>query len=154
MVLVRWSDPFRELETMRRQMDRLFDEMLRRDEDGGQVRRGVDWIPAVELQDTPDALILKAEIPGVEKENLDVSVTREAVQIAGEHRFEKREEDKGTVRTELRYGRFQRVIPLPVPVAHDQSKAEYRNGILTLTLPKAEEVKTQVFKPALTEAAS
>jgi HSP20 family protein len=81
-----------------------------------------------------------------------VSVTREAVQIAGEHRFEKREENKGTVRTELRYGRFQRVIPLPVPVAHDQSKAEYRNGILTLTLPKAEEVKTQVFKPTLVEA--
>lgn len=153
MALVRWVDPFRELEIMRRQMDRLFDEMLRRDDDT-QVSRGVDWVPAVELQDTPDALILKAEIPGVKKEDLDVSVTREAVQIAGEHRFEKREESKGTVRTELRYGRFQRVIPLPVPVAHDQTKAEYRDGILTLTLPKAPEVKTQVFKPQLTEAQS
>ncbi len=153
MVLVRWHDPFREVETMRRQMDRLFDEMIRRDDDA-PLNRGVDWIPAVELKDTADALILKAEIPGVEKENLDVSVTRSAVQITGEHRFEKREEDKGTVRTELRYGRFQRVIPLPVPVAHDRSQAEYRNGILTLTLPKAEEVKTQVFKPTLTEAAN
>ncbi|WP_448379916.1 Hsp20/alpha crystallin family protein [Gloeomargarita sp.] len=152
MPLVRW-DPFRELEIMQRQMNRLFDEMIQQVDDT-RASRGVDWIPAVELQDTPDALILKAEIPGVEKENLDVSVTREAVQISGEHRFEKREENKGTVRTELRYGRFQRVIPLPVPVAHDQTKAEYRNGILTLTLPKAEEVKTQVFKPTLTEASS
>jgi hypothetical protein len=66
MPLVRW-DPFRELEIMRRQMDRLFDEMMRRDDDT-HVSRGVDWIPAVELQETPDALILKAEIPGVEKE--------------------------------------------------------------------------------------
>lgn len=153
MVLVRWNDPFREIETMRRQMDRIFEAMIRREEDA-PVNQGVDWVPAVELKDTPDALILKAEIPGVEKENLDVSVTRSAVQITGEHRFEKREEEKGTVRTELRYGRFQRVIPLPVPVAHDQTQAEYRNGILTLTLPKAEEVKTQVFKPALTEAAN
>ncbi|MCS6782053.1 MAG: Hsp20/alpha crystallin family protein [Gloeomargarita sp. SKYBB_i_bin120] len=153
MALVRWVDPFRELEVMRRQMDRLFDEMLRFDRDT-QASRGVDWIPAVELQDTPDALILKAEIPGVKKEDLDVSVTREAVQIAGEHRFEKREESQGAVRTELRYGRFQRVIPLPVPVAHDQTKAEYRDGILTLTLPKAPEVRTQVFKPQLTEAQS
>ncbi len=153
MVLVRWNDPFRELEAVRRQMDRLFDEMIRRDGDE-PVNRGIDWVPAVELKDTPEALILKAEIPGVEKENLDVSVTRTAVQISGEHRFEKREEDKGTVRTELRYGRFQRTISLPVPVAHDQSQAEYRNGILTLTLPKAEEVKNQVFKPMLTEATS
>ncbi|APB34128.1 small heat shock protein (HSP20) family protein [Gloeomargarita lithophora Alchichica-D10] len=153
MVLVRWNDPFRDLETMRRQMDRLFDEMIRRDEEP-PVNRGVDWIPAVELKDTPEALILKVEIPGVEKENLDVSVTRSAVQIAGEHRFENQDEAKGAVRTELRYGRFQRVIALPVPVAHDQSQADYRNGILVLTLPKAAEVKTQVFKPTLTEVAN
>lgn len=102
------------------------------------------WKPAVELQDTEDNLILRAEIPGIEGKDLDIRVTREAVAISGEHHYEKTE--RGNFRTEFRYGKFQRVIALPVAVQNDQVQAEFKNGILTLTLPKVTEARRQVVK--------
>jgi HSP20 family protein len=81
-------------------------------------------------------------------------VTREAVAIAGEHRYEKKAEDKGLFRTEFRYGKFQRVIPLPVAVQNDQVQAEFKDGILTLTLPKVTEARRQVVKVNLVDSAA
>lgn len=140
MALIRWQ-PFQEIETLRRQMDQMFDEMT-------DVKRETQltWQPAIELKDTEDSVILRAEIPGVEGKDLDVQVTAKAVAIAGEHRYEKKAEDKGFYRTELRYGKFQRVIPLPVAVVNDQVQAQFKDGILTLTLPKVAEARNQVVK--------
>ncbi|BAY09547.1 Hsp20/alpha crystallin family protein [Calothrix sp. NIES-2098] len=146
MVLVRWQ-PFSEIETLRRQMDRMFEEL-------GGVNAQVaqqNWTPAIELQDTNDSLILRAEIPGIEGKDLDVHVTREAVAIAGETRQESKTEQKGYFRSEFRYGKFQRIVSLPVPIRNDQVKAELKNGILTLTLPKVEEIKQKVVKINLGE---
>lgn len=145
MALIRWQ-PFQEMETLRRQMDRMFDEMT-------QVDRGnqVVWQPAIELQTTDENVILRAEIPGVEGKDLDVRVTREAVAIAGEYRYEKKDEQKGVFRTEFRYGKFHRVIPLPAAVQNEQVQADFTNGILTLTLPKVEAAKNRVVKLNLTE---
>jgi len=141
MALIRWQ-PFHEMESLRRQMDQLFDEFA------GMSRetRSTAWAPAIELKDENDHLVLRAEIPGVEGKDLDIQVAREAVSISGEHRYEKKTEEKGFYRSELRYGNFQRTIPLPVPVENDKVQAEFKNGILTLTLPKAEEVRRKVFK--------
>jgi len=140
MALIRWQ-PFQEVDTLRRQMDQMFDEMIGVNHDTFRT-----WQPAIEVQDAEDSVILRAEIPGVEGKDLDVRVTREAVAITGEHRYEKKAEEKGFFRSEFRYGKFQRVIPLPVAVQNDQVKADFTNGILTLTLPKVEAAKNRVVK--------
>jgi HSP20 family protein len=145
MALIRWQ-PFQEIETMRRQMDEIFEEMA-----SFKREPQMTWKPAVELQDTEDSVILRAEIPGVEGKDLDIRVTREAVAIAGEHRYEKKAENKGIFRSEFRYGKFQRVIPLPVAVQNDQVQAQFKDGILTLTLPKVTEARRQVVKVNLAD---
>ncbi len=145
MALIRWQ-PFQEMETLRRQMDQMFDEMI-----GVNHNQQRSWQPAVELQVTEDNVIVRAEIPGVEGKDLDIRVTREAVAITGEHRYENKAEQKGFFRSEFRYGQFQRVISLPVAVQNDQVKADFTNGILTLTLPKVEAAKNRVVKLNLAE---
>lgn len=147
MTLIRWQ-PFQELETLRRQMDHMFDEM-----NGLKNTSAVSWQPAIEVQDADDHLILRAEIPGIEAKDLDVRVTREAVSISGEHRYEQKTEAKGIFRSEFRYGKFGRVITLPVAVQNDQVKADFTNGILTLNLPKVEAAKNRVVKLNLTDSA-
>jgi len=148
MTLIRWQ-PFQEIETLHSQLNRIFDDMNR-----FQGVQQMTWKPAIELQNTDENLILKAEIPGIEGKDLDVRVTREAVAISGEHRYEKKAEDKGVFRSEFRYGKFERVIPLPVAVQNEQVKADFTNGILTLTLPKVETAKNRVVKLNLTETAA
>lgn len=147
MALIRWQ-PFSEMEALRRQMDQMFNEM-------SSVNREsqINWKPAVELQDTDENIILRAEVPGVEGKDLDIRVTREAVVISGENRYEHKAEEKGFFRTEFRYGKFQRVIPLPVAVQNDQVQAEFKDGILTLTLPKVTEARNKVVKVNLADSA-
>ena len=140
MAIIRWS-PFSEVETLRRQLDRMFDDFA-----GLTPTENAIWKPAVELQDNGDNLTLKAEIPGVEAKDLDISVLRDAVVLRGEHRYENKTENKGFFRSEFRYGKFERVVGLPVAVQNDKVEANFNNGILTLTLPKVEEAKNRVFK--------
>lgn len=141
MALIRWQ-PFQEMETLRHQMDKMFDEIA------GLNREMTTktWSPAVELEDTNDNLILRAEVPGLEGKDLDIQVAREAVSIAGETRYENKSEERGYLRSEFRYGKFQRTIPLPTAIKNDQVQAEFKNGILILTMPKAEEAKNKVVK--------
>lgn len=143
MRLVRWQ-PFPEMESLRRQMDRMFDELA-----GLERKSDADWTPAIEMQDRGDSILVRAEIPGVEAKDIDIQVAREAVSIAGEHRYEKKTEEKGFFRSELRYGSFQRTIPLPVAVENTQVQAEFKDGILELTLPKVQEAKQKVVKVSL-----
>lgn len=140
MALIRWQ-PFHEMETLRHQMDKMFDELA-----GYNREVTKTWSPAVELEDTNDQLILRAEVPGLEGKDLDIQVSREAVSIAGETRYENKAEERGYLRSEFRYGKFQRTIPLPAAIKNDQVQAEFKNGILTLTMPKAEEAKNKVVK--------
>jgi HSP20 family protein len=140
MALIRWQ-PFQEMETLRHQMDKMFDEIA-----GYNREVTKTWSPAVELSDTNDQLILRAEVPGLEGKDLDIQVAREAVSIAGETRYENKSEERGYLRSEFRYGKFQRTIPLPAAIKNDQVQAEFKNGILTLTMPKAEEAKNKVVK--------
>ncbi|MBD1825253.1 Hsp20/alpha crystallin family protein [Cyanobacteria bacterium FACHB-DQ100] len=132
-MLVRYWQPWREIDTLRRQFDQLFDSVASSD--------SFDWTPAIELKDTGNELVVRAQLPGIDAKNLDVQVMRNAISLAGEHRQEQRTEEHGLFRTEFRYGKFQRVIPLPVEVQNDQVKAEFKEGILSLTLPKVEQAK-------------
>lgn len=146
MALVRW-EPRREMDTLRREMNRLFEDFLTpiTGENGG-----LTFAPAAELEETPEAIQLRLEIPGIEAKDLDVQVTAESVAISGERRTESRTEEKGMVRSEFRYGKFQRIIPMPVRIDNQNVHAEYKDGILRLTLPKVEEEKHKVVKVNLT----
>lgn len=142
MALVRW-EPLREMDSLRREFNRLFDDVLT-----PTVREsgGFTFAPAAEMQETDEAVHLKLEIPGIEAKDLDVQVTSESVSISGERRSETRTEEQGMVRSEFRYGTFQRVIPLPARIDNQSVQAEYKDGILRLTLPKVEEEKHKVVK--------
>lgn len=147
MALIRW-EPFREMESLQRDMNRLFDRMMV-PADGGADIAGSSFIPAAEMQETSDQIKLKVEVPGLDAKDLDVKVTAEAVAISGERKSETKSEDKGMHRTEFRYGRFQRVVPLPARIQNDKVQAEFKNGVLCLTMPKAESEKNKVVTISL-----
>lgn len=136
--------PFREFGSLQREMNRLFDSLMRTDDSG--FSGDMAFVPAAELQETPEAIHLRLEVPGMEAKDLDVQVTAEAVSINGDRKSETKTEEKGITRSEFRYGSFRRVIPLPARIKNEQVQAEYKNGVLSLTLPKAEEEKNKVFK--------
>jgi HSP20 family protein len=141
MALVRWQ-PFQEIDSLQRQMNRLFDNLMTTDTDGWTTT----FTPAAEMQETPDAIHLKLEVPGLEPKDIDLQVSAETVSISGERKQETQTEENGTKRSEFRYGSFRRVIYLPARVQNTEVHAEYKNGILHLTLPKAEEEKNKVVK--------
>lgn len=143
MALIRW-EPFREIDSLQREMNRLFDSLS--PTPTTKENMGVAFIPPAEIQETPEAIQLRLEIPGMEAKDLDVHVTAEAVSISGERQSEMQSEDKGVTRSEFRYGQFRRVIPLPTPIQNDKVQADYKNGILSLMLPKVEAERTKVVK--------
>ena len=141
MALVRRFSPFGEIDTLHRQMNRLFDEITGWDQvDSGVIK------PAVELSDNEDSLTLSVMVPGIDKKDLDISVTRDQVKISGEYSRNQENKDKGYYISEFSYGKFERTIQLPVTIENEQVTADYTDGILTLNLPKVEEVKHKVFK--------
>ena len=142
MAIVKFS-PWREIDSLQKEMNRLFDDFS---PNFHHQETSLTFTPAAELQETEDALNLKLEVPGLSAKDLDVQVTAEAVAIKGERRQESKTENNGMTRSEFRYGAFQRVIPLPTRIQNDQVKAEYKDGILNLHLPKAEEEKNKVVK--------
>lgn len=136
-MLVRWQ-PFQEIEEVRRQSDRLFRDISTIDQDAAKGT----WVPASELRDDGDHLTLRLAIPDIDAKDLDIQVTKDSLSVSGERRIEKKEEnEKGYYWSEISYGQFRRVFALPVAIENEQVKADYSNGILTLTLPKANEVK-------------
>jgi HSP20 family protein len=151
MALIRWDpfreieryDPFREISSLQREMNRLLDRMMTTSGDGGEMM-GYAFIPAAEMHENADNIELRLELPGMEAKDLDVKVTAEAVSVSGERKVETRAEEKGMRRSEFRYGRFQRIIPLPTRIQNDRVQAEFKNGVLCLTMPKAEEERKKV----------
>jgi len=138
MALVRWN-PATELDAFRRQMDRLFDEMT------GDRALTPQWgqLP-IELNDAGNNLELKAQVPGINPDDLDVTVNRDSVTISGEYRYE--DNGQNSYGSEFQYGKFSRTIGLPVGIQQDQVQADYTNGILTLHLPKIEQAQNQKVK--------
>ena len=150
MALIRW-EPFREVESLQKEMNRLFDRLVPTDVGNGE-KMGLSFIPAAEMTETPEAVQLKLEIPGMEAKDLNLEVTADSLTINGERKSEIKTEEEGFTRTEFRYGKFHRVIPLPVRVDNNNVTAEYKDGILNLTLPKAEEEKNKVVKVSINPA--
>ncbi len=133
----------RELETLRREMDRLWEGFF------GE-RRGLEsaevWAPALDLSETKDKLIVKAELPGVDPKDVDVSLTGNVLTIKGEKKEEKEEKEENYHMIERRYGSFVRSIRLPVEVEEDKIEASYKKGVLKIVLPKSEKAKPKGIK--------
>lgn len=106
-------------------------------------------ITTAELTETDSTFNLKLEIPGMKAEDLDIQVTQEAVSISGERKEGTKTEEKGHTRSEFYYGKFQRVVSLPVRIQNTNVTAKYENGVLSLTLPKMIEDKNKVVKISL-----
>jgi HSP20 family protein len=120
-------------------MDRMFDDFgLERPWRGMPLWRGVQeetWAPQVDVFQKNDRLIIKADLPGLSKDDVSVEVTEDAVTIRGERKTERQEEREGYYQTERRYGSFYRVVPLPTGAMSDQAKAIFRDGVLEVTMP-------------------
>ena len=147
MAIVRW-DPFRDVMTLQDRMNRLFDQALSRtrtdDEEGLTTST---WSPAVDIFETPDSIVMKAELPGVRRENIDIQVRENTLTLKGERKFEREEvKDENYLRMERSYGTFQRAFSLPAVIQQDKIKAVFKDGVLEVTLPKAEEVKPKQVK--------
>jgi HSP20 family protein len=142
--LVRW-DPVRDMVSLREAMDRLFEESFVRPRNWPASAEGVTTL-AVDVFETQDEITVNASIPGMKPEDIDISVTGDTLTIKGETQEEKEEKDGNYHLRERRYGAFQRSVVLPTLVNADKAEAEFKNGVLTLTLPKVEEVKPKSIK--------
>ena len=131
MAIIRW-DPFREMTQLQNRFDRLFDAV------GG---RQESWLPAVDVFDTQDAVVLKAELAGMNPDDIQIEVEDNVLTIKGERKFEEKVDEERYYRVERRFGTFQRSLALPQGVKADQIEAAYDEGILTVTVPKAEQEK-------------
>ena len=136
--------PFKEFERVRRQMDRLWDSFL----EGGLRRRAdeEEWLPSLDVAETKNELVVKAEVPGMDPKDIDISLSDGRLTIKGEKRQEKEEKEADYHLVERSYGSFIRSVQLPREVQGDKISASYKNGILKITLPKSEEAKKKEIK--------
>lgn len=137
-------DPFREIMSIREELDRLFNALAT----GRTTREGREtlWLPAVDVEETDDAIIVRAEIPGMDKDQIKVTITDDSVVISGERKEERKEESKDFHHREIYYGKFYRAVRLPVDVDREKARASYRQGILEIFLPKSEKVKPKTIE--------
>ena len=140
----RW-DPFRHLGDIQGEVNRLFDAFSGRSmpTTGAQGR---SWMPPVDMHDTSDELVLRVEVPGVREKDIVVSITGDFLTIKGERRSDPENKDQRFLHVERAYGQFERLIQLPMAVQSDKVKASYRDGVLEIRLPKAEELKPREIK--------
>jgi HSP20 family protein len=127
-------------------MDRLFEESVVRPRSGELASRTAAGTLAVDMYETDEAVVVKTATPGVDPDDIDISITGDTLTIKGETRVEKEVEEERYVCRERRYGAFSRSLAIPVAIKADEAEAEFEDGILTLTLPKAEEVKPKAIK--------
>jgi HSP20 family protein len=136
--LTRW-EPFRDLLSIRRDMDRLFDEFY------SQPLAKAEGMPLIDMYQTEDDIVVKATLPGVKADDLDIQITGDVLTIHGEVKEESEKKDAKYHMREQRYQSFSRSLKLPANVVADKAKAEMKDGILNLTLPKAEESKPKAI---------
>lgn len=144
MDLIQWR-PFREIARLRQEMDRLWDEYF------GTGRRALQpleetWVPAVDVAETADKITVKAEIPGMEPKDIEISMVGDTLTIKGEKKVEREEKEENYHLIERSYGSFSRSMKMPAAVDPDKVEATYKNGVLTIVLPKKEEVKPKTIE--------
>jgi HSP20 family protein len=139
----RW-EPFRNLVDIQGEVNRLFDAFVGRP--NGPMTQGRPWLPAVDMHETKDNLVLRLELPGVREKDVTVAITGDLLTVKGERRWEDETKDQKFLHVERLCGQFERLVQLPMAVQADKVKASYRDGVLEVTLPKAEELKPREIK--------
>jgi len=138
MTIVRWR-PLSEMDNIRRELDRRFDRFYRTlDEDSEGI---CECYPLVDIKETKDEFVIYAELPGISKDDVKINIADDILTISGEKKEEAKQDGHTYHRIERTYGKFQRNFTLPVHIQADKVRATFKNGILTITLPKKEEVK-------------
>ena len=135
--LIKW-DPFKELSSLRKDMDRAFDSFFGR---FPSLRGEGIWTPVIDIEEADDHIIVTAEIPGMKKDEIKISCSGNSLTISGERKRKREEKDKTYHRIERYYGRFIRTINLPIGINQDKTKATYKDGLLTIILSKPESTK-------------
>src|ERR1700676_5303888 len=154
-LLNRW-EPFRGAATLQEQVNRLFGNAL---EHSGEESNLTTWAPAVDIFETEHELVVKADLPEIKPEELDIRVENNILTIRGERKFDKKVNENNYLRVERSYGSFSRSFSLANTVNSEAIKAEYKNGVLTLTIPqrkeaKPKQIKVNVEAPAVAAAAA
>lgn len=145
MELLRFErDPFAGLTRLQDEMNRLFENYspLAGRRPGGQEHVSARvWQPLADVYEDQDSIVLRFDLPGLKQEDIDIEMTGDTLTVKGERKFEDEQRRNNYVRVERAYGQFQRTFTVGVPIQQDAVKAAYKNGVLEVTLPKAEEVK-------------
>ena len=135
-------DPFRDLRSLQEEVNRLFSTNLSRSFGDEGIARGA-WTPTVDIYENKDQIVIEAELPGMRREDFEITVENNVLTLRGERRFEKKEETDNYHRVERAYGTFARSFTLPQTVSSEGATAEYKNGVLRVVLAKREEVKAR-----------
>jgi HSP20 family protein len=146
MAVVRW-DPFRDLNTLQDRMNRLFDDAgrtWRTDEPSATTT----WSPAVDIFETEGEIVVKAELPGMERNDITLNLEKNVLTLKGERRLEKETKEDNYHRIERSYGGFSRAFAIPATVDDEKIRAEYKDGVLKIELPKKEQAKPKQIRIA------
>lgn len=135
--LVRW-DPFRDLMSIQSELNRLFGRAYVGEEVGGPA---TSWLPAMDVHETKEAFVISIDLPGVDPDKVEVSVEDSTLMVRGERRFESETNEEDYIRIERRFGSFARSMSLPAGADPDKIEASFDRGVLTISVPKAEEVR-------------
>ena len=140
MAVVRW-DPFRDLNVLQDRMNRLF-------EDAGhdEPAATTNWSPAVDILETSGEILVKAELPGLERNDIALNLEKNVLTLKGERKFEKETKEENYHRIERSYGNFSRSFSIPATVDEDKISADYKDGVLKIVLPKKEQVKPKQIR--------
>jgi HSP20 family protein len=143
MSIMRWDpfrwDTFEDLGGLRRSMDRMFDEFLLRHPRRPTAPKG--WEPAVEMFETNNEVVVRAELPSIDPKQVEITVTGDMITLRGETKHEEEQKERNYYYRELLYGAFTRTLRLPTPVTGAEAKAVYKDGVLEVKIPKAAQVK-------------
>ena len=146
MAVVRW-DPFRDLNMLQDRMNRLFDD-AGRNLRGDEPAATTTWSPAVDIFETEGEIVVKAELPGMERKDITLNLEKNVLTLRGERRFEKETKDDNYHRIERSYGGFSRAFSIPATVDEEHISAEYKDGVLKIALPKKEQAKPKQIRIA------
>lgn len=139
MAVVKW-DPFRDLVSIQDRMNRLFEQTLSRSR-GEEGVTATTWTPPVDIYETAETIVMKAEVPGVAREDVHIQIDGNTLTLKGERRFARDVQEESYLRIERAYGSFHRSFALPATVQQENVRAVLKDGVLELTLPKAEDSK-------------
>jgi HSP20 family protein len=151
MTTIAHLEPFRGISNLQNQFNRLFNESFRNQAEESAL---TTWAPAVDIYETPNELVVKADLPDVNEKEIDVRVENNLLTIRGERNFEKSVSEENYLRVERTYGAFSRSFSLPNTVNAEAIGAEYKNGVLTVSLPKREESKPRQVKVTVNAASN